>query len=95
MNSGDGIAVGWLSRSIQDKGNNYSLRRMPLFETFPVVLLDKDGVGADLRSVVNQNTVLSRLVSITFYGGELDGVSFNNPAAVKKMLSSTMGEIFF
>jgi hypothetical protein len=23
-------------------------------------------------------------VSITFYGGELDGVSFNNPATVKK-----------
>jgi photosystem II CP47 chlorophyll apoprotein len=25
-------------------------------------------------------------VSITFYGGELDGVSFNNPANSKNML---------
>jgi hypothetical protein len=34
------------------------------FETFPVVLLDKDGVvRADVLSVVlNQNTVLSKLV---------------------------------
>jgi hypothetical protein len=34
------------------------------FETFPVVLLDKDGVvHADVPSVVlNQNTVLSKLV---------------------------------
>jgi hypothetical protein len=33
------------------------------FETFPVVLLDKDGVvRADVPVVLNQNTVLSRLV---------------------------------
>jgi hypothetical protein len=31
------------------------------FETFPVVLLDKDGV-VDVPSVLNQNTVLSKLV---------------------------------
>jgi hypothetical protein len=33
------------------------------FETFPVVLLDKDGVvRADVPFRLNQNTVLSRLV---------------------------------
>jgi photosystem II CP47 chlorophyll apoprotein len=48
------------------------------FETFPVVLLDKDGVvRADVPTVVlNQNTIEQVGVSITFYGGELDGVSF-------------------
>jgi hypothetical protein len=35
---------------------------MPTFETFPVVLLDKDGVRADVPFRRNQNTVLSRLV---------------------------------
>jgi photosystem II CP47 chlorophyll apoprotein len=46
MNSGDGIAVGWLGHAVfKDKGNELSVRRMPtFFETFPVVLLDKDGV---------------------------------------------------
>jgi photosystem II CP47 chlorophyll apoprotein len=88
MNSGDGIAVGWLGHAVfKDKeGNELFVRRMPtFFETFPVVLLDKDGVvRADVPSVVlNQNTVLS-YVSITLYG-ELDGVSFNNPATVKNM----------
>jgi photosystem II CP47 chlorophyll apoprotein len=46
------------------------------FETFPVVLLDKDGVVRAGPVVLNQNTVLSRLFQ-SFYGGELDGVSFN------------------
>jgi photosystem II CP47 chlorophyll apoprotein len=88
MNSGDGIAVGWLGHAVfKDKeGNELFVRRMPtFFETFPVVLLDKDGVvRADVPSVVlNQNTVLSWCFNHTY--GELDGVSFNNPATVKNM----------
>ena len=44
----------------------------------------------------NQNIVLSKLVFLlSFYGGELDGVSFNNPATVKKYARrSQLGEIF-
>jgi photosystem II CP47 chlorophyll apoprotein len=36
MNSGDGIAVGWLGHAFKDKeGNELSVRRMPtFFETF-------------------------------------------------------------
>jgi photosystem II CP47 chlorophyll apoprotein len=56
------------------------------FETFPVVLLDKDGVvRADVPFRLNLKYSIEQVgVSITFYGGELDGVSFNNPATVKK-----------
>jgi photosystem II CP47 chlorophyll apoprotein len=44
MNSGDGIAVGWLGRTVfKDKGVTY-YSYATFFETFPVVLLDKDGV---------------------------------------------------
>ena len=42
MNSGDGIAVGWLGHAVfKDKqGNELFVRRMPtFFETFPVVLV--------------------------------------------------------
>jgi photosystem II CP47 chlorophyll apoprotein len=56
------------------------------FETFPVVLLDKDGVvRADVPFRRAESKYSEQVgVSITFYGGELDGVSFNNPATVKK-----------
>jgi hypothetical protein len=62
MNSGDGIAVGWLGHAVfKDKEGTF-VRRMPtFFETFPVVLLDKDGVVRAGPVVLNQNTVLSRL----------------------------------
>jgi photosystem II CP47 chlorophyll apoprotein len=68
------------------------------FETFPVVLLDKDGVvRADVpfRRAESKYSIEQVGVSITFYGGELDGVSFNNPATVKKYARrAQLGEIF-
>ena len=42
-----GIAVGWLGHAVfKDKeGNELYVRRMPtFFETFPVLLIDKNGV---------------------------------------------------
>jgi photosystem II CP47 chlorophyll apoprotein len=51
---------------------------MPLSLTFPVVLLDKDGVvRADVpfRRAESKYSIEQVGVSITFYGGELDGVS--------------------
>ena len=45
MNSGDGIAVGWLGHAtFKDKsGRELFVRRMPtFFETFPVVLVDEE-----------------------------------------------------
>merc|ERR1712118_456110 len=47
MNSGDGIAVGWLGHAtFKDKADReLYVRRMPtFFETFPVVLVDEDGI---------------------------------------------------
>ncbi|QCD92446.1 photosystem II CP47 chlorophyll apoprotein [Vigna unguiculata] len=47
MDNGDGIAVGWLGHPIfRDKeGHELFVRRMPtFFETFPVVLVDGDGI---------------------------------------------------
>ncbi|KAK5784000.1 hypothetical protein PVK06_038518 [Gossypium arboreum] len=47
MDNGDGIAIGWLGHPIfRDKdGRELFVRRMPtFFETFPVVLVDEDGI---------------------------------------------------
>uniref|UniRef100_A0A453JFT7 Photosystem II CP47 chlorophyll apoprotein n=1 Tax=Aegilops tauschii subsp. strangulata TaxID=200361 RepID=A0A453JFT7_AEGTS len=47
MDNGDGIAVGWLGHPVfRDKeGRELFVRRMPtFFETFPVVLVDEEGI---------------------------------------------------
>lgn len=101
MNSGDGIAVGWLGHAVfQDRdGNELFVRRMPtFFETFPVLLIDKDGVvRADVpfRRAESKYSIEQVGVSVTFYGGELDGVTFTDPATVKKYARrAQLGEIF-
>lgn len=101
MNSGDGIAVGWLGHaSFKDKdGNELFVRRMPtFFETFPVLLIDKDGVvRADVpfRRAESKYSIEQVGVSVTFYGGELDGVTFTDPATVKKYARrAQLGEVF-
>jgi photosystem II CP47 chlorophyll apoprotein len=101
MNSGDGIAVGWLGHALfKDKeGNNLYVRRMPtFFETFPVVLLDKNGiVRADIpfRRAESKYSVEQVGVNVTFYGGELNGVTFNDPTTVKKYARrAQLGEVF-
>jgi photosystem II CP47 chlorophyll apoprotein len=76
MNSGDGIAVGWLGHAVfKDKEgmNYYVVCQLSLKHS--QVLLDKDVVRAEYLSVVlNQNTVLSRLVFQSHsMVGELDG----------------------
>ena len=101
MNSGDGIAVGWLGHAVfKDKdGNELFVRRMPtFFETFPVLLIDKDGVvRADVpfRRAESKYSIEQVGVSVTFYGGELTGVTFTDPATVKKYARrAQLGEIF-
>jgi photosystem II CP47 chlorophyll apoprotein len=101
MDSGDGIAAGWLGHAVfSDKeGNQLTVRRMPtFFETFPVILLDKDGVvRADIpfRRAESKYSIEQVGVSVSFYGGELDGVTFNDPSTVKKYARrSQLGEIF-
>uniref|UniRef100_A0A453DVL8 Photosystem II CP47 reaction center protein n=3 Tax=Aegilops tauschii subsp. strangulata TaxID=200361 RepID=A0A453DVL8_AEGTS len=101
MDNGDGIAVGWLGHPVfRDKeGCELFVRRMPtFFETFPVVLVDEEGiVRADIpfRRAESKYSVEQVGVTVEFYGGELNGVSYSNPATVKKYARrSQLGEIF-
>merc|ERR1711935_1235853 len=101
MVNGDGIAAGWLGHAVfTDKnGDELFIRRMPtFFETFPFLLTDKDGiVRADIpfRRAESKYAIEQVGVTVTFYGGELDGVSFTDPATVKKYARrAQLGEIF-
>ncbi|KAJ3672700.1 hypothetical protein LUZ61_022271 [Rhynchospora tenuis] len=101
MDNGDGIAVGWLGHPVfRDKeGRELFVRRMPtFFETFPVVLVDEDGiVRADVpfRRAESKYSVEQVGVTVEFYGGELNGVSYSDPATVKKYARrAQLGEIF-
>jgi photosystem II CP47 chlorophyll apoprotein len=101
MDNGDGIAAGWLGHAIfTDKsGRELTVRRMPtFFETFPVLLIDEDGVvRADVpfRRAESKYSIEQVGVSVSFFGGELDNVSFSDPATVKKYARrAQLGEIF-
>uniref|UniRef100_A0A453JFU4 Photosystem II CP47 chlorophyll apoprotein n=1 Tax=Aegilops tauschii subsp. strangulata TaxID=200361 RepID=A0A453JFU4_AEGTS len=80
MDNGDGIAVGWLGHPVfRDKeGRELFVRRMPtFFETFPVVLVDEEGiVRADVpfRRAESKYSVEQVGVTVEFYGGELNGI---------------------
>ncbi|KAD7116996.1 hypothetical protein E3N88_04264 [Mikania micrantha] len=99
--NGDGIVVGWLGHPIfRDKeGRELFVRRMPtFFETFPIVLVDGDGiVRADVpfRRAESKNSVEQVGVTVEFYGGELNGVSYSDLVTVKKYARrAQLGEIF-
>ncbi|XBI43334.1 hypothetical protein VPH35_108115 [Triticum aestivum] len=101
MDNGDGIVVGWLGHPIfRDKEEReLFVRRMPtFFETFLVVLVDEEGiVRADVpfRRAESKYSVEQVGVTVEFYGGELNGVSYSDPATVKKYARrSQLGEIF-
>ncbi|KAG5568928.1 hypothetical protein H5410_064051 [Solanum commersonii] len=89
MDNGDGITVGWLGNPIfRDKeGCELFVHRMPtFFETFSIVLVDGDGiVRADVsfRRAESKYSVEQVGVTVEFYGGELNGVSYSDPATVK------------
>jgi len=101
INSGDGIAVSWIGHStFRDRNeNNVYVRRIPtFFETFPVLLVDEDGVvRADIpfRRAESKYSIEQVGISVSFYGGELDGVTFVDPVRVKKYARrAQLGEIF-
>ncbi|MEY2857450.1 MAG: hypothetical protein RLZZ74_1762 [Cyanobacteriota bacterium] len=101
MDSGDGIAQQWLGHAVftDGEGRELSVRRMPnFFETFPVILSDADGVvRADIpfRRAESKLSVEQGGVKVAFYGGALDGQSFDDPATVKKYARrSQLGESF-
>ena len=101
MDSGDGIAQEWLGHAVftDAEGRELSVRRMPnFFETFPVVLADADGViRADIpfRRAESKLSVEQTGVTASFFGGALDGQTFDNPSAVKKFArKAQLGEAF-
>jgi photosystem II CP47 chlorophyll apoprotein len=101
MDKGDGIATGWLGHPVfkDSEGRELTVRRLPnFFENFPVVLTDKDNiVRADIpfRRAESKYSFEQTGVTVTFYGGELDGKTFTNPVEVKKYARAAQkGEVF-
>ena len=101
MDKGDGIAQGWLGHPTftDSEGRELFVRRLPnFFETFPVVLQDKDGVvRADIpfRRAESKYSFEQAGVTVAFAGGELDGQVITNPADVKTYArKAQLGEPF-
>lgn len=101
MNNGDGLAQGWVGHAVfkDAEGRNLTVRRIPnFFENFPVVLTDSDGVvRADIpfRRAESKYSFEQAGVTVSFYGGELNGQTFDDPATVKKYArKAQLGEVF-
>jgi photosystem II CP47 chlorophyll apoprotein len=101
MNKGDGLAEGWLGHPVftDAEGRELFVRRLPnFFETFPVVLTDKDGiVRADIpfRRAESKYSFEQVGVTASFYGGQLDGTTVSDPALVKRYArKAQLGEPF-
>jgi len=101
MDKGDGIAQNWLGHPVfkDAEGRELSVRRLPnFFETFPVVLTDKDGiVRADIpfRRAESKYSFEQAGITANFYGGELNGKVFSDPAKVKQFARrAQLGEVF-
>jgi photosystem II CP47 chlorophyll apoprotein len=101
MNSGDGIAKEWLGHPVfkDSKGDELFVRRLPnFFETFPVVLTDASGqIQADIpfRRAESKFSFEQKGVTVSFYGGALNGQTLNDPAVVKKYArKAQLGEPF-
>ncbi|MBW4419747.1 MAG: photosystem II chlorophyll-binding protein CP47 [Myxacorys californica WJT36-NPBG1] len=101
MNKGDGIAQSWLGHPVfkDSEGRELSVRRLPnFFENFPVVLQDEDGViRADIpfRKAESKYSFEQAGVTVSFYGGKLDGQTISDPAVVKRYArAAQLGEPF-
>ncbi|MBM0740491.1 photosystem II chlorophyll-binding protein CP47 [Phormidium sp. CLA17] len=101
MDKGDGIAQSWLGHGVftDREGRELNVRRLPnFFENFPIVLTDKDGVvRADIpfRRAESRYSFEQAGVSVSFYGGQLNGQTFSDPTDVKKYArSAQLGESF-
>ncbi|PPJ63980.1 photosystem II chlorophyll-binding protein CP47 [Cuspidothrix issatschenkoi] len=101
MVNGDGIAESWQGHAVftDGEGRELTVRRLPnFFETFPVILTDKDGVvRADIpfRRAESKYSFEQTGVTVSFYGGNLNGKTFTDPADVKKFARKAQGgEIF-
>jgi photosystem II CP47 chlorophyll apoprotein len=67
---------------------------MPIFfETFPVILVDEEGiVRADIpsRRAKSKYSVEQVDITVEFYGGKFNGVSYSDPTTVKKNMRSVL-----
>ena len=68
------------------------------FETFPVILVDKDGIiRADIpfRRAESKYSIEQVGVTVDFYGGKLNGQTFKDAPTVKKFArKAQLGEVF-
>jgi photosystem II CP47 chlorophyll apoprotein len=101
MDKGDGIAQSWLGHPVfkDSEGRELTVRRLPnFFETFPVILTDKDGVvRADIpfRRAESKYSFEQTGVTASFYGGNLNGKTIDDPSEVKKYArKAQLGEVF-
>lgn len=101
MVDGDGLAQRWLGHPVfkDSEGRELTVRRMPnFFENFPVVLTDQDGVvRADIpfRRAEAKYSFEQTGVTVSFFGGALDGQTFTDPTVVKKYArTAQLGEPF-
>lgn len=101
MVQGDGIAQEWAGHAAftDGEGRELTVRRLPnFFETFPVVLVDRDGVvRADIpfRRAESKYSFEQTGVKVSFFGGALDGQTFTDPAVVKRYArKAQLGEVF-
>lgn len=101
LNMGDGIAVRWLGHAIFQIREHTELyiRRIPtFFETFPVLLINMNGiVRADIpfRRAESKYSIDQIDIFVTFYGGELDSEIFIDSVTIKKYARrAQLGEIF-
>ncbi len=101
MNKGAGIAESWLGHPVFKDGEGRALdvRRLPnFFETFPVILTDADGViRADIpfRRAESKYSFEQTGVTVSFYGGDLNGQTFDDPVKVKEYArKAQLGEPF-
>ncbi|KAK9019547.1 hypothetical protein V6N11_054065 [Hibiscus sabdariffa] len=87
MDNGDGIAVGWLGHPIfRDKEGR------ELFVRYGDGIVRAD---VPFRRAESKYSVKQVGVTVEFYGGELNGVSYSDPATVKKYARrAQFGEIF-
>jgi photosystem II CP47 chlorophyll apoprotein len=100
MNKSDGIVQNWTGHPSFGIGTvGLSVRRMPaFFETFPVLLVDNEGlVRADIpfRRAESHYSIEQQQVTLQFAGGILSGTSYTRPSAVKAYArKAQFGEIF-
>lgn len=88
MVNGDGVAVGWIGHPsfVTEQGTQLYARRMPsFFETFPVILVDGNGiVRADqpFRRAESKYALERMKVQVVILGGALGGLKLTSRQAV-------------